>query len=665
MTDLVVVSVDPPLLEIKPGREATARLNIRNRSEQVEHYELRSEGVPEGWLEITPDQVSAFPAEETSAQVRVHPPAAAYGATYHITLTAISQVHSQAQGKALLELDVPVPVGVDQPQLSARPPIAEAPRPQTAAQIEVQVQSMADTFTSPAASQWQLRLANAGRVLDSFSFSTQGIRPEWLRIEPPEVTLNPGESGTAVLTVHPPDGTPAGIYKFMLRTFSHLNLHERTEIPLQVVVKPIAGFRLQITPQEAESEGRCKFQVRLNGDANSNVDLQIDLSAADQDDACDYIFQPPLVLLPSRNSAASILLVSPRTLLKPGARKTYTFRVVATSRDGNIPPQRVEARLTQIPPGPLTLTLRPQVQTADLEAEYAVVVANPTAVEAVLDLSASDPEEGCEYLFEPQRITIPPEAEGRSLLKIKAKSYFDEEGSKSHSFSVSATRARDLVPTVTATGQFIQRPRKVVLELLPPQQSSTAVARYLVRARNPRSASVTLSLQVADEADALLFALTPTVLTLHPQEEATANLAIEPKDRLLSGEQRRAHKFTVTAQVGGSEKTIAASGVLAQVSNAVADAERRRMDLAAQPSRAVAQPPPTAVANPPRAVAQPPTAVANPPTAMAQPPTATGGCAAPFLSVLRMGATLIGSAVLLLILCGACWIILRASGLAR
>ena len=283
MPETIVVSPEPALLRLKPGEKATANVAIRNRSEEVEHYQLVVEGVPAGWAEIVPDQASAFPFQETNAHLNLHPPQGAVSATYHVLVRAVSQERAGMEGRGTVELEVPLtaPVAPPPPAVATTEPVVQASRTVAASQIQVKVEPVKEGALPPPAAQWRLLCKNAGVVLDTFSFGISGLRPNWLSIEPAEVTLKPGEEATAVLTIRPPQGTNAGVYAFVVRTFSHLNVNQRTEVPLKIEVRPSAGFRVGIFPKDAEAQGPREFKVSLTGDQASNCDLNIDLAATD------------------------------------------------------------------------------------------------------------------------------------------------------------------------------------------------------------------------------------------------------------------------------------------------------------------------------------------------------------------------------------------------
>jgi hypothetical protein len=562
----IVVSIDPSRVQVQPGEQGSAAITIRNRSEEVAHYLLSLEGVTPDWAAIVPDQVSAFPLQETHARLVIHPPAGTRGATYHLTVRAVSQENAALQGQGPIDVDVPAPVQpIPGPPPATPEPPAATQKPQAAAQIEIRAEPLKESKLPPPATQWRLALRNASTVLDTFSFNIAGLRPNWVNVEPAALTLKPGEEGNAILTIRPGDDTPAGAYPFKLRAFSHLNVNQRTELVLQVAVQPRVGFKLSLFPRDAESQGGREFKVSLISDAASNTDLWLDLSAGDQDNACDYALEPSRVFLPARQTVATGLRVQPRTVLAPNERKTYTITVVATPRASAVSPQTDEARLTQIGAATMSLALKPQVQNAELEAEYMLKAMNPSTVQTNLIFSGEDPEDACDYIFQPSTLILPPRGESQVQLKVKARAFFEGAGQRQIPFTIAATRTGELVAAVKVDGKFVQQQlRSIPLELIPPQQSQPGRARYFVKTRNPRATPIQIWLDAKDESDALAFSLNPNVIRLSAGAEGSATIVAQPKDKLAPGEQRRVHKFTVTGTVDGTGTAVATNGILAQ-----------------------------------------------------------------------------------------------------
>jgi hypothetical protein len=581
MADLIVVRVEPALVRVKQGAQVSADITIRNRTEEVGHYLLSVEGLPAGWAEIAPDQISAFPMQDVQSKVVIHPPLDARGATYHAAVRAASQENTALEVRGTLDIEVPVQTGSARPApppfmpethasggtaANTGPTPAQTPRTQTAAQIEVIAELLKDSKLPPPTVQWRLSLHNAGGVIDTFAFSITGVKAAWVKLEPAQLTLKSDERASALLTVTPATDTPAGAYPLILRAFSHLNMKQRTELPLKFEVRSAAGFQLSIDPKDAEAQGQRDFRVVLSSSPTSNIDLWLNLSASDQDNACDYSFEQPQVLVPAKQTVVSTLRARPRTTRGPNERKVYTIKVTASERSGAVPPQTAEARLTQVAAAPLRLVLHPQVMSGELEADFGLQAVNPSGVEASVVLAGDDPEGECEFSFTPARLTLPAGVESQARVKLKARRNFEGEGQKEHLFTVSVTRVGELEPMATVQGRFQQKQlRPVTLTLIPPQLSSTGAASYVLRATNPRPRPVQVLLSAQDEADALAFSFKPSEINLSAGAEGSATLSARPKDRLMKGEQRRVHKFTVTGGVDGAATPPTAKGTLAQI----------------------------------------------------------------------------------------------------
>jgi len=570
MPELIVVTVDPAHIQVQPAGKAEANIVLKNRSEEVENYILSLEGVPPEWADINPNQLSAFPYTEVRSHISVHPPDNTQGAIYRLTVCAKSQEREGVQGRGVLEVDVPAP----QPQIftpvvdtqtdKVKPP--DSSPFQIASQIELRAEPNPVNPPPPPAVQWNLRLRNAGKVLDTFGFSFSRIIQNWVTIDPVELQLYPGEEGTASLVVQPASDTKAGSYPFTLTAYSHVNINERTDITLNLDIKASLGFQLDVTPREAESQGGRDFQVWMSSIATANSDLQLDLSANDQDNACEYTFQPQAVLLPARQRVMSTLHVRPRSVLGPNERKQYKINVTAVPRQAAAPTQTIDVRLTQIGSAPVSLEIRPQVQPAEMESDYVVYVANPSGLDVRLLFSADDPEMACDYVFLPDQRYISANGTSSTRLHVKARALYRGAGQKQIVFTVKATRQGELLPTSTVQGSLNQMPGKpIALELIPPQQSQPSRAKYSVRVHNPFNAQIQVWLEARDEADALAFTLSPQRFRIPPGGDGLIEMRVIPKDKLLPTDQRRVHKFVVSALVEGTSTPTTVSGTLAQV----------------------------------------------------------------------------------------------------
>ena len=184
--------------------------------------------------------------------------------------------------------------------------------------------------------------------------------------------------------------------------------------------------------------------------------------------------------------------------------------------------------------------MRPQVQSAEMESDYVVAMANPSGVDVSLFFSADDPEMACDYTFLPDRRYISATGTSSTRLRVKARAPYRGAGQKQIVFTVKATRQGELLPTSTVQGSFNQLPgRPIALELIPPQQSQPGSAKYSVRVHNPFNGPIQVWLEARDEADALAFTITPQRFQILAGGDGLIEVRVTPKDKLLPTDQRR------------------------------------------------------------------------------------------------------------------------------
>ncbi|MHB9034528.1 MAG: COG1470 family protein, partial [Anaerolineae bacterium] len=539
----IKVTVVPGQLKIVPGEQATAVISIRNRSEEVGHYRLITEKLPDSYATINPDQVSAFPEQETRSEITVHPPLDAPEVTYPALISVSLQGKTEAEERVPLEVVIlasPHQVVQQQEMKQTDTRTVKEPVQTVTPVIADQIRVLAEKQSSPdlpaTAVRWRLTLSNAGNVLDSFVFGFTGVSPNWVSIDPAEVTLRPNEEekGTASITVNPPIDTAAKTYTCNLQVFSVLNINQRTVVPLSFEILPRAGYTLSVNPPEAEAQGLREFAVSLESAADSNTNLTISLSGADEENACDFTFEPSQITLLARQKASSVLRVRPKINLGPNERRTYKFKVTALPQSRPDLAKISEARLNQVGIPPVSIGLKPQVQTGELEGRYTLVITNPSTVDLTLHLAGSDAEAVCDYRFAQAQTTVPARSEVQVGLTVVTRNYSEVE--KTITFVATATREGELIPMTKAEGRFIQKPvRLVTLSLNPTQQSSKTKARYFVKMSNPRARAVQVVLGAQDEADALSFSFNPPQVQLSAGAEGGSWLTVRPKDKLMTG----------------------------------------------------------------------------------------------------------------------------------
>ena len=172
-------------------------------------------------------------------------------------------------------------------------------------------------------------IQNLSEIVDQYAIEMDGLDPSWYTIPIPEVSLFPQDQERVRISLHPPSGpqAQAGTYDFTVSVASRENPTEETAVSATLDVLATPTLDVELSPQKASSRRDGAFQVKL---ANpSNVDLTIDLFAADPEGACIYQFQSQRVSLGAGQSREVSLTVTPKTRPHHGEVRHYDFTVRA------------------------------------------------------------------------------------------------------------------------------------------------------------------------------------------------------------------------------------------------------------------------------------------------------------------------------------------------
>jgi hypothetical protein len=188
-------------------------------------------------------------------------------------------------------------------------------------------------------------IQNLSEIVDQYCVEIDGLEASWFSIPISELSLFPQDQQRARISLHPPSGSEAeaGKYDFMVRVISRENPTERTSVPATLEVLPRLALEVGLSPERATSTGDGVFQVRLVNP--SNVDLTVDLSAADPEEGCAYRFEPGRVSLEAGESRGITLRVSPKARPPRGEARRYDFTVRAEPTAGGMQGQAVMGSL--------------------------------------------------------------------------------------------------------------------------------------------------------------------------------------------------------------------------------------------------------------------------------------------------------------------------------
>lgn len=182
----------------------------------------------------------------------------------------------------------------------------------------------------------ELRLRNAGSVVDEFTLDVLGPAGAWATVEPPTVPLFPGAEGAAKVIFRPPrhSSTQAGPITYGLRAESREDpagsYVEEGTVEVGSFIEPYA----ELVPRTSRGSRGASHDLAV--DNRGNVRLNATVEAADADRLLRFEVAPPSVVVEPGDAGFSKVKVSPTERFWRGPSKTRSFQLQVTP-EGYLP----------------------------------------------------------------------------------------------------------------------------------------------------------------------------------------------------------------------------------------------------------------------------------------------------------------------------------------
>ncbi|MFD9702959.1 hypothetical protein [Lentzea sp. NPDC059081] len=203
------------------------------------------------------------------------------------------------------------------------------------------------TATPGESATCEIHVRNDGQVVDRFLLDVVGDAREWVTVSPAELSVFPGEEGTARITFSPPRSpdVPAGETPFAVRIMSTEDtegsaVHEGT-----VVVAEYTEIDAELVPRT--TRGSRTGRQHLVIDNKGNHEVPTDVQVVDPEDQLRGSTPTPQVLTEPGTATVVEVKVKPRRRFLRGASKTLPYRVEVYPRGGD--PLVVDAAMVQDP----------------------------------------------------------------------------------------------------------------------------------------------------------------------------------------------------------------------------------------------------------------------------------------------------------------------------
>lgn len=136
-----------------------------------------------------------------------------------------------------------------------------------------------------------MTLHNTGAIVDQFTLSLNGLDSDWYMLEPNSITLFPGASGQAELSVYPPTGTTsaAGAYPITVDIASASAPDGGGTFNSTINVGTVGQLGMEVRPSTAQGR-RAAFRVIWQNRTNAPVTVELD--ARDTEEGLRYRIDP-------------------------------------------------------------------------------------------------------------------------------------------------------------------------------------------------------------------------------------------------------------------------------------------------------------------------------------------------------------------------------------
>jgi hypothetical protein len=177
-----------------------------------------------------------------------------------------------------------------------------------------------------------VQVLNSGTTVEEVRFEVVGPCAGWAAVEPESMSLYPGASGTATITLHPPRSssimpgeTPLGLRVVPTSDAAEAVVPERS-----VEILPFSDVTSEIVPRASHSAWRGRHEVAV--DNRGNTHISVELEAREETERARLVFEPQELNIPPGEAKFAKLRVRPVNRVWRGAPVTHPFQVLVTQR---------------------------------------------------------------------------------------------------------------------------------------------------------------------------------------------------------------------------------------------------------------------------------------------------------------------------------------------
>lgn len=178
-----------------------------------------------------------------------------------------------------------------------------------------------------------LTITNTSDEPERYLIDASGLPRAWLRMDRPEVELNPGENGVVTLGMKPsrrPDSKP-GDYPVEVVVRPRAHPERQVKATAQLRLLPYSGFGMALAHRDTEADGRFQMYLHNQGSAP----LTLSLTARDVKTPMRVTFRTPQVTLAPGQQFTMDGTAVARQRRWVGDTREHAFDVLARAHDAS------------------------------------------------------------------------------------------------------------------------------------------------------------------------------------------------------------------------------------------------------------------------------------------------------------------------------------------
>jgi hypothetical protein len=169
---------------------------------------------------------------------------------------------------------------------------------------------------------------NPGTVVEGYVIDVVAAVPiPWAEVQPPTVSVYPQQEATAVIVFSPPSGpgAPGGVFPFGVRARSQIEGGGSAVVEGDLEIGAVSGLQAKLTPLASTGRwsGRHTLQIHNGG----NAPARLRLTAESPDQALGFLVSPAVLEVPLGGEATARLKVRTRHPVLRGTPQRLPFQV--------------------------------------------------------------------------------------------------------------------------------------------------------------------------------------------------------------------------------------------------------------------------------------------------------------------------------------------------